>query len=158
MNYNLTNKEDRKRFVRYANSLLKGEKALVSLEDKSNRTLSQNCYIHVLCRIMAQETGTTEYYAKQVYFKEIANPDLFVRVTKDPLTGQMVKTIRSSTELTVGEMSKAIDSFIRWAEEQGYTMPEATTNEDGTMTFNTPLDEMAFNQAEVETSKNEQYL
>ena len=154
MNYNLTNKEDRKRFIRYANSLLKNKKTLVSLDDKSNRTLSQNCYIHVLCRVMAQETGTTEYYAKQVYFKELANPDLFLRVTKDPLTGQMVKTIRSSTELTINEMSKAIDNFIAWAAEQGYTMPEATSNTDGTMSFNSTDDEKAFNQAEIETSKN----
>lgn len=154
MNYNLTNKEDRKRFIRYANSLLKNKKTLVSLDDKSNRTLSQNCYIHVLCRVMAQETGTTEYYAKQVYFKELANPDLFIRVTKDPLTGQMVKTIRSSTELTIQEMSKAIDNFIAWAAEQGYTMPEATSNVDGTMSFNSANDEKAFNQAEIETSKN----
>lgn len=154
MNYNLTNKEDRKRFIRYANSLLKNKKTLVSLDDKSNRTLSQNCYIHVLCRVMAQETGTTEYYAKQVYFKELANPDLFIRVTKDPLTGQMVKTIRSSTELTIQEMSKAIDNFIAWAAEQGYTMPEATSNTDGTMSFKSITDEKAFNQAEIETSKN----
>ena len=154
MNYNLTNKEDRKRFIRYANSLLKNKKSLVSLDDKSNRTLSQNCYIHVLCRVMAQETGTTEYYAKQVYFKELANPDLFLRVTKDPLTGQMVKTIRSSTELTIQEMSKAIDNFIAWAAEQGYTMPEATSNTDGTMSFKSITDEKAFNQAEIETSKN----
>lgn len=154
MNYNLTNKEDRKRFIRYANSLLKNKKTLVSLDDKSNRTLSQNCYIHVLCRVMAQETGTTEYYAKQVYFKELANPDLFLRVTKDPLTGRMVKTIRSSTELTINEMSKAIDNFIAWAAEQGYEMPEATSNTDGTMSFNSADDEKAFNQAEIETSKN----
>lgn len=158
MNYNLTSKDDRKRFIKYANSLLKNQRTLVSLEDKSNRTLSQNCYIHVLCRIMASETGTTEYYAKQVYFKEIANPDLFIRVTKDPLTGQMVKTIRSSTELTIQEMAKAIDSFIRWAEEQGYHMPEATTNDDGTMTFASDDEKTAFEQAEIETSKQEQYL
>lgn len=158
MNYNLTDKLQRKRFIKYANSLLKNQRMLVSLEDKSNRTLSQNCYVHVLCRVMASETGTTEYYAKQVYFKEIANPDLFVRITKDPLTGKMVKTIRSSTELTIQEMSRAIDNFIRWAAEQGYTMPEAESNDDGTMTFASDEDKLAFNQAEIETSKDEQYL
>lgn len=158
MNYNLTNKDDRKRFIKYANSLLKNSRTLVSLEDKSNRTLSQNCYIHVLCRIMAIETGTTEYYAKQVYFKEIANPDLFICVTKDPLTGKVVKTIRSSTELTIQEMSKAINNFIRWADEQGYKMPEAITNDDGTMIFASDEEKNAFEQAEIETSKQEQYL
>lgn len=104
------------------------------------------------------ETGTTEYYAKQVYFKEVANPDLFVRITKDPLTGKMVKTIRSSTELTIQEMGKAIDNFIRWAAEQGYVLPEATTDVDGEMMFASEEDVKAFRQAEIETSKQEQYL
>lgn len=158
MNYDLTDKEQRKRFVRYANSLLKNQRTLVALEDHSNRTVSQNCYIHVLCRIMASETGVTEYYAKQVYFKELANPDIFVRVTKDPLTGKVVKTVRSSTELSVNEMSRAINRFIIWAGEQGYVMPEATSDDSGLMTFNSDEDARAFNQAQVETNKVEQYL
>jgi len=153
MNYDLTNKEDRKRFVTRCNSLLKHQRTLVSLEDKSNRTLSQNCYIHVLCRIMASETGTSEYYAKQVYFKEISNPDLFVRVTKDPLTGTMVKTIRSSAELTIQEMAKAITNFRSWAGEQGYYLPEANLNDDGTMEFASDKDKEAFHQAEIMTSR-----
>lgn len=158
MNYDLTDKEQRKKFVKYANSLLKNKRSLISLEDKSNRTPSQNCYLHVLCRIMAQETGTTEYYAKQVYFKELANNDLFVRVTKDPLTNNMVKTIRSTRDLTVTEMSKAIDTFIRWAAEQGYALPEAKINEDGSVTFSSDQDREAYHQAVIQTSKAEQYL
>ena len=158
MNYNLTSKQDRKHFIRYANSLLRNERTLVSLEDKSNRTLNQNSYIHVLCRIMAEGTGTTEHYAKQVYFKELANPQLFIRVTKDPLTNEMVKTIRSTCDLTIQEMSAAINNFIMWAAEQGYQMPEANLNSDGTVTFATEQDKEAFNQAEIETSKADQYM
>ena len=154
MNYDLTNKEQRKKFVKYANSLLKNKRTLVVLEDKSNRTLSQNCYIHVLCRILAQETGVTEYYAKQVYFKELANPDIFVHPTKDQLTGKMIRTVRSSADLSIQEMARAITKFRDWAAEQGYYLPEATLNDDGTMTFASEQDKDAFHQAELMTSKD----
>lgn len=158
MNYDLTNKEDRKRFVKRANILLKNQRANVALVDESNRTINQNSYIHVLCRIIACDTGVTERYAKQVYFKELANPELFVRVTKDPLTNEMVKILRSTCELSISEMSKAIDTFIRWAAEKGYAMPEATSQEDGTMVFSSADSRKAFDQAIIETSKDEQYL
>ena len=103
MNYDLrkSNKESRKKFVKYANSLLRNERSNVCLIDESNRTLNQNSYIHVLCRILAAQTGVTEAYAKQVYFKSIANPDIFINVTKDTLTNQMVKVTRSTTDLTI---------------------------------------------------------
>ena len=156
MNYDLTDKTQRKKFVKYANSLLKNQRTLVSLEDKSNRTLSQNCYIHVLCRILAQETGVSEYYAKQVYFKQLANSDLFVHATKDPLAdGKMVLTVRSSADLSIQEMAKAITNFRNWASEQGYYLPEANLNDDGTMTFTSEKDKEAFHQAEIETSKQQ---
>ena len=152
MNYDLTDKEQRKKFIRYANSLLKHKRTLVSLEDRSSRTLSQNCYLHVLCRILAQDIGVTEAYAKQVYFKELANPDIFLTVSKDPLSGQMVKITRSSSDLSIQEMSRAISNFIIWAGENGYVLPEAEVKEDGTMEFKTPEDKDAFHQAEIETS------
>ena len=154
MNYDLTSKEQRKRFIKYANSLLKNQRTLVSLEDHSRRTLSQNCYIHVLCRILAQETGVSEHYAKQVYFKELANPDLFVHITKDTLSGKMVKVIRSSTDLSIDEMRHAITNFIVWAAEQGYELPEGTLNDDGSVNFDNEEAKAAFHQAEIETSQN----
>ena len=159
MNYNLTEKEDRKRFIKRANALLKSQRHNVSLVDESNRTLNQNSYIHVLCRILAAGTGVTENYAKQVYFKELANPGIFVRVTKDPLTNEIVRTLRSTCELTVKEMSDAITKFVLWAAEQGYAMPEAFTSDaDGTMTFSSENDREAFNQAIIETSKVDSFL
>ena len=126
---------------------------MVSLEDKSNRTLSQNCYLHVLCRILAQDIGVTEQYAKQVYFKELANPDVFVTVSKDPLSGQMVKVTRSTVDLTIQEMRKAISNFIAWAADNGYELPEATINDDGTMEFVSDDDKNAYHQAEIKTSE-----
>ena len=40
MNYDLSNKEWRKRFVKYANSLLEKQRTNVVLVDESNRTLN----------------------------------------------------------------------------------------------------------------------
>ena len=158
MNYDLTNKESRLRFIKRCNALLKNQRTNVVLIDESNRTLSQNKYIHVLCRILAQDIGVTEEYAKQVYFKELANPNIFVTCTKDPLTNEFVKITRSTCDLNINEMRQAISSFIIWAAENGYELPEATLNDDGTMTFDDDQDQTAFHQAEIETSKMEEYL
>ena len=160
MKYDLrrNNKEERKRFVHYANSLLKNERTSVTLIDESNRTLNQNSYVHVLCRILAADIGVTETYAKQVYFKECANSDIFITTTKDPLTNQMVKTTRSTCDLSVPEMRRAITNFRNWAAEQGYYLPDATLADDGTMSFTTSTDADAFHQAEISTSKLEDFL
>lgn len=155
MNYDLTNKEGRLRFIKRCNALLKNQRNNVCLIDESNRTLNQNKYIHVLCRILAQDIGVTEQYAKQVYFKELANRDIFITTTKDPLTGEFIKITRSTCDLTIQEMRRAIDGFIHWAADNGYELPEATLNDDGTMTFANDQNDAAFHQAEIETSKEE---
>ena len=158
MNYDLTTKENRKRFIARCNALLRNQRTNVCLIDESNRTLNQNKYIHVLCRILAQDVGVSEEYAKQVYFKELANPNIFITCTKDPLTGEMIKITRSTCDLNINEMRRAIDGFIRWAAENGYVLPEATLNDDGTMTFTSDQNDAAFHQAEIETSKEELYI
>lgn len=148
MIYDLSIKEDRKKFLKRANDLLDKMRTCVSLIDESTRTLNQNSYIHVLFRIMADYTGESEEYAKQVYFKELANPDIFVKLSKDPITKKMIKYVRSSSEVSVSEMGRAIDNFIRWAAENGVTLPEAQANADGTMSFVSQQDADAFHQAE----------
>ena len=155
MNYDLTQKDDRRKFIRYANSLLKNQRNNVCLLDESSRTLNQNSYIHVLCRILAQDVGVTEAYAKQVYFKDIANPGLFCTATKDELTGQMVTITRSLCDLNIQEMRKAITNFRDWAADNGYYLPEATINDDGSMEFASEKDKQAFHQAEIKTSRIE---
>ena len=158
MNYDLSIKEERKRFIQRANMLLKKSRNNVCLKDESSRTLNQNSYIHILCRILASETGVTEAYAKQVYFKEMANSDIFITVTKDTLTGKMVKLVRSTCDLTIPEMRKAITNFRIWAQENGYSLPEAIINDDGSMTFASEEDKAAFHQAQIQTSKLEDYI
>lgn len=120
----------------------------VCLVDESERTLNQNAYLHVLFRIVADYTGDSEEYVKQVHFKLIVNPEIFVKVTKDKTTGKMLKYIRSTAEVDVGEMSRAIDNFIRWSAEQGITLPEAQINTDHSVSFASQQDANAFHQAQ----------
>ena len=100
----------------------------------------------------------TEYYAKQVYFKEMANPDIFVTVTKDQFTGQMIKRTRSTSELSVTEMRKAINRFREWSEGNGCLLPDATIKDDESVEFRSDQDREAFNQAAIETSKQEIWM
>ncbi len=158
MNYDLRIKEERKLFIKRANQLLKSERTNVVLCDESNKTVKQNSYIHVLCRILATETGVTEAYAKQVYFKELANPSIFVTVTTDNISGKVIKYYKSIKDLTLQETRKAISSFILWAEENGYHLPKATVQMDGSLSFNSAQDEQAYHQAIIKTSKFENYL
>lgn len=158
MNYDLNTKEERLSFIKRVNSLLKNRRSNVALVDESNRTLNQNAYIHILCRIMASQTGVTEEYAKQVYFKDLANPGLFSLVSKDSLTGKMIKYNRSTKDLSVPEMRKAIYNFRAWASENGFYLPDAHIEDDGSMTFASDQDRSAYHQAVIQTSKMEQYL
>lgn len=158
MIYDLTIPLHRKQFVKRANRMLERQSRNAELGDHSKRTLKQNSYYHVLCRILAIEVGVTERYAEDVYFKQMANPGLFIVEEIDKLTGLKMPRLRSTTELTIEEMSRAINTFRHWSEEQGYYLPEANADKDGNMEFATEDDEKAFHQAELETSRLENYI
>lgn len=154
MNYDLTDKQNRKKFVKRANYLLAKQRTNVALIDESKRTPNQNSYVHVLCRILAMDVGVSERYAKLVYFKEKANPEIFVSVIKDPITGKTEKFIRSTCDLTIKEMSDAIKNFFLWASEvAGYELPKATLKEDGSLVFDSEEEKQKFKKAQLETSK-----
>lgn len=161
MNYDLRNKEDRKRYLRYANKLLREQRSNVKIVDESGRTLNQNSYVHVLIRIVAAYTGETEYYAKQVYFKQMANPGIFSTVTKDMTTGKLVDRLRSTKELSIPEMRKAISGFRQWTLdtfEGKLVLPDATIEDNGNVTFGSDEEREGFVRAEIESSKVENYM
>ena len=158
MIYDLTNPLHRKQFVKRANKMLEKKCKFATLIDESTRTPNQNAYLHVLIRMMALNTGVKESYAKSVYFKQLANPDLFVKKEDDPVTGAPAYYLRSSSELSVEEMSVAITNFRHWAEDNGYYLPDATLDETEQMVFKTPQDEEAYHQAELETSRARMYI
>ena len=153
MIYDLTNPLHRKQFAKRANQLLKQRSRLVDMTNMSQRSSSQNKYLHVIIRILAMETGVSELYAKNKYFKEFANPELFKRFMIDPITKQRHDYLLSSSDLSIDEMSQAIENFRRWSEEQGYYLPDASFDKNGNITIK-PEDEEAYRQAIIETSRN----
>ena len=87
-----------------------------------------------------------------MYFKELANRDIFLRTTKDPITKKMTVFYRSTSDLSVPEMNKAIDNFIQWAAHNGYDLPKATVNVDGSIHFDSDEQKTIYNDALVKTS------
>lgn len=96
--------------------------SVIELTEKTMRTPSQNRYLHLIIGVLAMETGNTLEYAKDMYFKRIANRDLFVYEREDRLAGR-VEVLRSSRDLSVEQMSLAIDRFKTWASQQGIYLP-----------------------------------
>lgn len=158
MTYDLSNPLHRKLFVKRCNHLLKKNSGSVTLVDESKRTLNQNRYLHVIIRILAMETGVTESYAKDVYFKRLANPSLFVAEKEDNISGTKVQFLRSTASLTKEEMLRAINNFRRWSEDNGYYLPSADEDESGELKFSSETDEEAFKQAELETDRLGAYI
>ena len=158
MIYDLTNPLHRKQFVARANKMLQRHCTNAVLTDESKRTPNQNSYLHVLIRMLALETGVTEKYAKDVYFKSYANPGIFIQEIPDPITGEITQTLRSSSSLSVEEMWRAISSFRHWAADNGYYLPEATLDDSEKLVFKSQKDEQAFKKAELETERAKMYL
>lgn len=143
MQYDLSRELDIERFVTRANALLQ-KRCVVDLTEKTIRTPNQNRYLHLLIGIVAMETGVTLDYAKREYFKRLVNKDLFVVKVKDRFAGE-VDTIRSSADLTIEEMSMAIDRFKRWGAENGWYLPN-------------PDDESLLREIEIEMGRLKMYL
>lgn len=127
MQYNLATDLDQERFVNRANALLQ-KGVVVELTEKTFRSPNQNRYIHLLIGIIAMETGVGLDYAKREYFKKLVNRDLFVIKRADRFAGE-IEDLRSSSDLTIEEMSMAIDRFKRWGHENGFYMPSPEDTE-----------------------------
>ena len=121
MQYNLATELDQERFVNRANALLQ-KRCVVELTEKTFRSPNQNRYLHLLIGIIAMDTGVGLDYAKREYFKRLVNRDIFVIKKSDKFAGE-IEDLRSSADLTIEEMSMAIDRFKRWGYENGFYMP-----------------------------------
>ena len=100
-----------------------GKGANIEVVDKRPRSLSSNNYLHAILGVLAMDIGLSLEEVKQSYFKELVNPDIFIEDKVLPLIGKR-KHIRSTKDLTVEEMSRAIDRFKAWARGEGYIIPE----------------------------------
>lgn len=143
MIYNLELPLDRERFATRANTLLQ-KNCVIELTEKTFRSGNQNRYLHLLIGVVAMDVGVTIDYAKREYFKKLVNQDIFIRKVKDKFCGEG-ENIRSSSELSVEEMTIAIDRFKRWGAENGYYFPS-------------PEDEARLKDIEIEMGRIRQYL
>ena len=143
MQYNLATELDQERFVNRANALLQ-KGVIVELTEKTFRSPNQNRYLHLLIGVVAMDTGVGLEYAKREYFKRLVNKDIFIVKKTDKFAGE-IEDLRSSSELTIEEMSMAIDRFKRWGAENGFYMPN-------------PDDTSLLKQIEIEMGRLKMYL
>lgn len=143
MQYNLATDLDQERFVNRANALL-NKGVIVELTEKTFRSPNQNRYLHLLIGVVAMDTGVGLEYAKREYFKRLVNKDIFVIKKADRFAGE-IEDLRSSADLTIEEMSMAIDRFKRWGSENGFYMPN-------------PDDTSLLKEIEIEMGRIKMYL
>ena len=94
-----------------------------------NRTLAQNSYLHLLLGYFGSEYGCSLDEAKIDFYKRTCNRDLFERKMVNK-KGNEVTYLRSSAELTTGEMTLSIDRFRNWsASVAGIYLPAANEHQ-----------------------------
>lgn len=126
---NLNIELDREKFKTRSDFLLEKRK-VVELTEKTGRSLKQNSYLFLILNIFSIEYGEGVEFVKQRFFKELCNPDLFVRTKSDKLLGE-ITYLRSSADLSKDEMVTAIDRFKIWAsKEAGIFIPDAISDEE----------------------------
>ena len=114
MIFNLKNEYEIPKFKAYVNKLFQ-ECAVVEVKKKHpNRTLAQNSYLHLLLGYFGSQYGCSLDEAKIDFYKRTCNRELFERKTINK-RGREVTYLRSSAELTTGEMTLSIDRFRNWS-------------------------------------------
>ncbi len=146
MLYDLSNPLHAENFRLRCGSLL--EKGCIAelKEKKPQRSMSQNCYLHVICGYFGSQFGMTTEDVKRDYFKAECNPGLFIREKDDPVLKRRREYLRSSADLTTEEMTLAIDRFRDWAAQTaGLYIPS-------------PDEHRLIRLMEIEIERNRQYL
>lgn len=103
--------------------LIKNGKKVELKEVLPRRSINQNSYLHLLLCHYAMETGNTLEWVKIKYFKELLNKDIFFETKNDSYLGETFE-IKSTSDLDTATLSRAIDRFIYWSEQEcGIYMP-----------------------------------
>lgn len=109
------------------------------------RTTSQNSYLHLLLGYFAIQVGEDLESVKRDYYKRAANGDLYLRTCDSKLSGHK-EYLRSSSALTVEEMTLSIERFRNWsAQVAGIYLP-SSSDRDGLF------------ELEQEVNRNKQWL
>ena len=119
--YDLKKDGDLDKAVKYFHELIQ-KPCIIELTKKNPiRSLNQNAYLHLLFTWFSMETGYSEDYVKQYFFKKVVNNSLF-RTLVDGKFGRRVEW-RSTASLDSAEMTKAIERFRNWAGVKGVDLP-----------------------------------
>lgn len=134
MLYDLSNELDviklQTRINKIEQAIKERKRLVIELNDKTNRTLSQNNYLHLIVSYFAAEYGDTVEYVKQAIFKREVNPHIFVRTMHDKLLNRDVVILRSTRDLTKEETTEAIERFLNWSVNvAGIALPEPQQKE-----------------------------
>lgn len=129
MIFNLNNPYEVDKCEKYVDKLLKS-RAIVEVKKRlPNRSFRQNNYLHLLLSYFGCEYGCSAEEAKVDFYKRTCNSDFFERALINK-RGKEVVCLRSSSELTAGEMALSIDRFRNWsASVAGIYLPAANENE-----------------------------
>ena len=107
------------------------EKKRIKCENLEPKSLGQNAYIHLVFAWVALNTGYTKEYVKQVLFKQIVNPQIFVIECVNEKNGEMYNYIRSWATVTKAEADLAISRFIDYCIEKGdLAIPQKDNKQD----------------------------
>ena len=107
------------------------EKKRIKCENLEPKSLGQNAYIHLVFAWVALNTGYTKEYVKQVLFKQIVNPQIFVIECVNEKNGEMYNYIRSWATVTKAEADIAISRFIDYCIEKGdLAIPQKDNKQD----------------------------
>ena len=100
----------------------------ISLENKKQqRTTQQNKYYWLVLKYFALQYGCTKTEA-ECYFKDIVNPDIFIRTYIDKHNVKL-KIRRSSSDLSKQEMTSAINNFIVYCDQHQIHIPRPDDQE-----------------------------
>lgn len=143
MVYDLKDVSDIGKFLASVRRLV-GVGACVELTEKRHMALNQNKYLHIVLGVVAIAYGETVEDVKEYYFKRLVNPQIFIRDKILKATGEEIQCVRSTRDLTVEELSTALDRFIMWASQEGIYIP--------------PPDDERIPKIEVQVRKLDNYL
>lgn len=145
MIYNLRNEYELPKFREQVEKMIRQGQVVELKRKNPTRSLAQNSYLHLLISYFASEYGCTTDEAKVDFFKRTCNRELFEETVINK-RGNEVKRLRSTSSLTTGEMTLAIDRFRNWsASEAGIYLPSAN-------------DTSFIVHAQQEIEKNQEYL
>lgn len=145
MKYDLANELDRVQLQKYVQRLLSKSSGVVELRAISrNRTLSQNSYLWLTLSYWGVKTGYTKEEAEAVF--KYVNREIFAS-TKEVL-GSYVPYVRHIYDLSVDEMSKAIERWRNWA----------SMNDACSVYIPSPDELKLVEQMEMEVYRNGKYI